>query len=185
MGMRLGQWIIVLILTGMYGLTSAEYYRFVDEEGKVKYTDNLANVPVEQRPKADEYAEPDDQFVLEEEIEKEEPEKENAEEAMKETEEARPKTAAPDKEVEEKTPEQKLREAGARLREEYQSLMKEKKELDRLATIQLTEAQRKELIKKVRDYNSRSEDYEKRRTAFNKEVEAYNASIEVEVQEPR
>lgn len=183
--MRLGQWIIVLILIGIYGLASAEFYRFVDEEGKVKYTDNLANVPVEQRPKADEYEEPYDQFLPEEGIEKEESETESPIEAMKETEEVDPKREAPAKEVEEKTPEQKLREAGAGLREEYQALMKEKKELDKLATSQLTETERKELIKNVRDYNSRSEDYEKRRAEFNKEVEVYNASIKKEVEEPR
>ena len=104
---------------------------------------------------------------------------------MKETEEARPKREAPAKEAQAKPQEQKLREAGARLREEYQALMREKKELDKLATSQLTGAERKELIKKVKDYNLRSEDYENRRAVFNKEVEAYNVSIEKEVQEPR
>ena len=183
--MRLGQWIIMLILIGMYGLTSAEFYRYVDEEGRVKYTDNLANVPVEQRPKADEYDEPYDQFAPEEGIEREKPEAESPDGAPKETEDVRLQREAPAKEGEEKTPEQKLREAGARLKEEYQALIKEKQEMDKLTTRRLTEAERKELIKRVRDFNSRTEDYEKRRSAFNKEVEDYNASIEKEVQEPR
>ena len=183
--MRLGQWIIVLIFIGMYGLTSAEFYRYVDEGGKVRYTDNLANVPVEQWPKAEEYDETYDQFAPEEEIEREKPETESTDVTPKETEDVRLQREAGAKEGEEKTQEQKLRESGARLKEEYQALMKEKEEMDKLTTRRLTESERKELIKRVRDYNSRAEDYKKRRDAFNKEVEAYNASIEKEVQEPR
>jgi hypothetical protein len=182
--MRLGQWIIVLVVIGMYGLTSAEFYRYVDEEGKVKYTDNLANVPVDQRPKAYEYDESYDQFAPEEEIEREKPETESPDGALKEAEEVRLQREALAKEGEEKTLEQKLREAGARLRQEYQALMKEKEELDKIATRRLTETERKELIKKVRDYNLQTEDYEKRRQAFDKEVEAYNTSIKEKEQEP-
>ena len=183
--MRLGQWIIVLILIGMYGLTSAEFYRYVDEEGKVKYTDNLANIPVEQRPKAYEYDESYDQFASPEGIERKKPETESPDGAPKETEDLRLQREALTKEGEEKTLEQKLREAGARLREEYQGLIKEKEELDKLTTRRLTETDRKELIKRVRDYNSRTEDYEKRREAFDKEVEAYNAGIKEKEQELR
>ena len=182
--MRLGQWIIVLVLTGMYALSSAEFYRYVDEEGKVKYTDNLANVPVDQRPKAYEYDESYDQFAPEEGIEREKPETESPDGALKEAEDVRLQREALAKEGEEKTLEQKLRETGARLKEEYQALMKEKEELDKSTTRRLTETERKELIKKVRDYNSQTEDYEKRREAFNKEVEAYNAGIKDKEQEP-
>ena len=183
--MRLGQWIIVLILTGMYALASAEFYRYVDEKGKVHYTDDLANVPVEQRPKADEYEEVYDQFAPEEGIERKKPETESPKGALKEAEEVRLQREASGKEAEEKTLEQKLREAGAKLKEEYQALMKEKGELEKRAARRLTETERKELIKKVRDYNSRTEDYEKRRQAFDKEVEAYNAEIKEKQQELR
>jgi len=183
--MRLGQWIIVLILTGMYALASAEFYRYVDEKGKVHYTDDLANVPVEQRPKADEYEEVYDQFAPEEGIETKKPETVSPKGALKEAEEVRLQREASGKEAEEKTLEQKLKETGAKLQEEYEALAKEREELDKMATGPLTQTTRKELIKKVKDYNLRSEDYEMRRKAFNKEVEAYNAEIKEKQQELR
>jgi len=193
--MRLGQWIIVLILTGIYTLSSAEFYRFVDEKGKVHFTDDLANVPVEQRPKVYEYEEPYDQSAPEEGTETQEPQTEGPEEDLKETEEVRLQTEVPTTEAqttqapaiegEEKTLEQKLRETGARLTKEYQALMKERERLDEIATRKLTRADQRELNKRIREYNSRTEDYEKRRAAFNKEVEDYNASIKKEVQELR
>lgn len=188
--MRLGQWIIVLILTGIYTLSSAEFYRFVDEKGKVHFTDDLANVPVEQRPKVYEYEEPYDQSAPEEGDERKKPQTEDTEGDFKETEEVRlqtevPTTEAPAIEGKEKTLEQKLRETGARLTKEYQALMKERERLDEIANRKLTRADQRELNKRIREYNSRTEDYEKRRAAFNKEVEDYNASISKEVQELR
>jgi hypothetical protein len=193
--MRLGQWIIVLILTGIYTLSSAEFYRFVDEKGKVHFTDDLANVPVEQRPKVYEYEEPYDQSAPEEGTERQEPQTEGPEEDLIETEEVRLQTEVPTTEAqttqapaiegEEKTLEQKLRETGARLTKEYQALMKERERLDEIATRKLTRADQRELNKRIREYNSHTEDYEKRRAAFNKEVEDYNASIKKEVQEIR
>jgi hypothetical protein len=183
--MRLGQWIIVLILTGIYTLSSAEFYRYVDEKGKVYYTDDLANVPAEQRPKVDEYEEPYDESVPEEGTERQEAQTGAPEEDVNETEEVRVQTEAPAKEGEETSQEQKLREAGAKLTEEYQALVEEREKLDEISKKKLSKADHKELIKRIRDYNSRTEDYEKRRAAFNKEVEDYNASIKKEVQRVR
>jgi hypothetical protein len=197
--MRLGQWIIVLILTGICALSSAEIYKYVDEQGKVHYTDDLGSVPVEQRPKADEYEVPYDQSASEVGTEREKPQTEESKEDIEETEgvsrqteapakedkEVRLQTEAPAKEGEEKTTEQKLREVGARLTEEYRALVKEREKLDKISTMKLTPADHRELVKRIRDYNSRTEDYERRRAAFNKEVEAYNASIKKEVKELR
>ena len=185
MAMRFGQWMVVLILIGMHALASAEFYRYVDEKGKVHFTDDLANVPLEQRPKADEYEESYDELTQEEGVEEEGEEAETSEGVVEETEEEPPQEEAQVKEVEEKTLEQKLKETGAKLQEEYEALAKEREELEKMATRPLTQTRRKELIEKVRDYNLRSEDYEKRRQAFNKEVEGYNARIKEEIQEAR
>ena len=182
--MRLGQWMIVLILTGTSALASAEFYRYTDEKGKVHFTDDLGNVPFEQRPKADEYEEPYEELTQEGSVEEEE-ETETSEDILEETTEARPQQEAQLKEVKEKTVEQKLKETGAKLQEEYEALSKERGELDKMATVPLTETTRKELVKKVKDFNLRSKDYEMRRKAFNKEVEAYNARIKEEVREAR
>lgn len=185
MTMRVAQWMIVLILTGTYAPASGEFYRYTDEKGKVHFTDDLGSVPFEQRPKADEYEEPYDALTQEERLEEEEEETETSEGMVEESGEAAPQEEAQLKEVEEKTLEQKLKETGAKLKEEYEALAKERGELDKMATVPLTQTTRKELIKKVKDFNLRSKDYEMRRKAFNKEVEAYNDCIRKEVQKAR
>ena len=64
------------------------------------------------------------------------------------------------------------------LEQEYQALMEEREQLDEAAKRPVTPAMRRNLVEKVRDFNSRIKDYEKRRTAFNGEVEADNAGME-------
>ena len=176
--LRLGKWIIVLIFAGVYALASAEVYRYVDEEGKVHYTDDLANVPAQQRPKAAEHGERCDHFVPEEEIERKEPEPENPGGSPKEDEEASLKSETRVDEGEERSLEQKLRQTGATLQEEFKTLMKERAELEKATASPLPPAERTRFFEKVANLNARIQNYEKRREAFNKEVEAYNLSIE-------
>ena len=91
--MRVAQWMIVLILTGTYAIASAEFYRYVDEKGKVHFTDDLGNVPLEKRPKADEYEEPYDELTQEERVEEKEDETETSEGILEETGETQLKEA--------------------------------------------------------------------------------------------
>lgn len=177
--MRFGQWIIVLVLIGTCALASAEFYRYIDEEGRTCYTDNLANVPVDQRPKH-EYGEPDDQLTPEEGAERKRHETECPEGPLKEAEEMRIQKAVSAKEGEENSLGQTLKETRAKLEEEYQALMKEKEELEKIATTLLTPAAYTEYNEKVMAHNARVKDYEKRQQAFNKEVERYDASREKE-----
>ena len=173
--MRLGQWIIVLMLTGMYALASAGVFRYVDEKGDVHYTDDLTNVPVEQWPKEVEYEEPVVQSKPEEEAEGKGQETERAKKALKE------------QKAQEKALGEKLRQTREKMEAEYEGLKKEREELDKITTKRLKRAEYNKLSKRVDDFNSRTEDYENRRKAFEKEVEAYNASIkkDIEVKELR
>jgi hypothetical protein len=173
--MKLRGWIILLTLIALPGFASAEFYRYVDQEGKTHFTDDIANIPADQRPHVSEYEDVSHRSSLKEETETTTPEEESREAAVREPEVMRPRQ--PGVGVE-----QRLKETGIALEQEYQTLMDERKQLDEAAKRPMTPAMRRNLVEKVRDFNSRSNDYEKRRTAFNGEVEAFNAGIEDEDQ---
>ncbi|MDY6954564.1 MAG: DUF4124 domain-containing protein [Thermodesulfobacteriota bacterium] len=160
--MKLIAFVVVLLVTAFPAPGSAEFYRYVDEQGNVHYTDNLSDVPAKERPKADKYETLQGPSDIQES------------ERDKQTEEAK-EPAARQGDAGGEQP--SLRERGAELDAEYHLLMKEREHLDKAASEPLTPAARAELAEKIKDFNKRMEDYEKRRTPFNKEVEAYNASL--------
>ena len=51
------RWSICLVIIFMSTPVLGEFYRYVDESGHVKYTDDLGQVPEEQRPTAKTYME--------------------------------------------------------------------------------------------------------------------------------
>lgn len=63
--MNLGRWLISLSLLLFSMSASAEYYRYIGKDGNVHYTDDLTNVPENQRTDIQEYTgfqgDPDDQ----------------------------------------------------------------------------------------------------------------------------
>jgi len=162
--MKLIECIVVLMLTAFPALASAEFYRYVDEQGKIHYTDDLADVPAKERPKANQYdtlqgpSSPPEQS-----------------ETQKPTEGASKEPVA--RQGGESAAQPSLRERGAALDAEYELLMKEREQLNKAANEPPTPAARVELSEKIKDFNQRMEDYEKRRVSFNKEVEAYNATL--------
>lgn len=176
--MKLRGWIIVLTLIALPGFASAEFYRYVDQEGKTHYTDDIANIPADQRSHISEYEDVSHRSSLKEETETTTPEEESREPAVSEPEVMRPQREPGVGEGEKKAVDQELRETGTALEQEYQALIEERKQLDEAAKRPVTPASREKLVQKIRDFNSRSKDYEKRREAFNQDVEAYNAGIE-------
>jgi hypothetical protein len=181
--MKPGKWIVMLVLAGMPALVSAEFYRYVDEQGKVHFTDEFGNVPPDQRPKVDEYEESQD-LVTSQEAEatgqEEVPPVGTGTDAEKSDVQTETEADADEK----KSLEEELRELGAQLEEEYQALLEERKQLDEASKKRMGAAVRAELVDKIRDFNARIKDYEGRREAYNREVEAYNASIAEEAKLP-
>ena len=182
--MQLRGWIALLTLIALPAFASAEFYRYVDREGKTHYTDDIANIPADQRSHVSEYDDAAPGSSLHQETERTIQEEGDSEATQSALEEMPPQRAPGVREDETKAVDQRLKETGVALEEEYQALVEERKQLDEAAKRPMTPAMRRNLVEKVRDFNSRINDYEKRRTAFNGEVEAYNASIEKKGQPP-
>jgi hypothetical protein len=176
--MKLGVSLIVLILAAFPALGLAEFYRYVDKEGNACYTDDLSNVPAEQRTKVDEYEE----LYIQPAPEKKS-EKKKKTEIIKQQEGTSKEPLS--KKDEEGTKEERLNKAGAKLQAQYQVLMKEREQLDKATKSPLTRDERREFAEKIREFNARIKEHEKARQAFDNEVEAYNASIEEEAEPPQ
>lgn len=182
--MQLRGWIALLTLIALPVFASAEFYRYVDQEGKTHYTDDIANIPADQRSHVSEYDDAAPGSSLQQETETTTQEEGDREATLSAPEEMPPQRAPGVGEDETEAVDQRLKETGVALEQEYQALMEERKQLDEAAKRPMTPAMRRDLVEKVRDFNSRINDYEKRRTAFNGEVEAYNAGIEKKGQSP-
>ncbi len=182
--MQLRGWIALLTLIALPAFASAEFYRYVDQEGKTHYTDDIANIPADQRSHVSEYDDAAPGSSLQQETETTTQEEGDREATLSAPEEMPPQRAPGVGEDETEAVDQRLKETGVALEQEYQALMEERKQLDEAAKRPMTPAMRRDLVEKVRDFNSRINDYEKRRTAFNGEVEAYNAGIEKKGQSP-
>lgn len=165
--------LIALIWIGLAGLASAEFYRYVDKEGKVHYTDNLGNVPADQRPTADQFEDIYPEVTPEEETEAKVSERE-----LEEPQESDVKETLEAGEEDLEAWEQRLNATGAKLREEYDALMQKKEELRETTQKALTPPEREALNEATKDLNRQIEDYEQRRQAFDKEAKAYNVRIE-------
>ncbi len=169
--MKLWRLMVVLVVLGYPVFVEAEFYKYVDQDGRVQFTDNLANVPLDQRPGVQEYEDAPLRTT------REKPKKEKGDGEKTSGTEATEAGAEVENAVE-----RRLEEEGERLREEYEALMEEKGKLDQAASKRLGSIARKRLVGKIKDFNARIADYEKRREAHNKAVEAYNAKLTEEAE---
>jgi hypothetical protein len=164
-------YILVLLLAALPAVASAEFYRYVDEEGNAHYTDDLSRIPPDQLPKIDQYEEAEREPASEEKV-------------LPQEKKTSSTTSSPETEGREGT-RSDLRERGAALEAEYEALMEERGQLDKASQEAKTPEERRELAEKIEAFNERMADYRKRRESFNKEVEAYNASLKEEAPSPK
>ncbi|MGD2028737.1 MAG: DUF4124 domain-containing protein [Desulfobacterales bacterium] len=167
--MKLVRWLIFLVIVFFSMSTFAEFYRYVDEEGNVHYTDDLSKVPKNQQADIYEYTESQndtDDYQKDEQnrlTSQPSPEEKHVSDQDETTELAEIKRDLDRKKV--------------ALEKEYQALMKEKEQLaNNKNKIRSTLAARKH-NKKVSEFNEKIADYEARKKIFNAEVEQYNVRM--------
>ena len=157
--------ILIIILFLLFSVNvSAEFYKYVDEDGNVRFTDDINMVPEAQRSNIRSYVES---------VSEEAPEQEAA---LKNQGASEEQSNFPD--LSEDEPEENLEDTRKRIDkmkaeidQEYKALQEEKKRLDK----ERAEAKTNEQIEK---YNNTVESYKKRTDAFIKKQEETNALIE-------
>lgn len=168
--MNLGRWVILISIVLFSMSASAGYYRYVDKDGNVHYTDDLTSVPENQRTDINEYTGfQDGSSDQEKDVQKEE-----TPEPLLEKEQVKNKSDM-DKFSEIK---KQLDQKKEKLDEEYKALMEERKDIEKNKNKYRSKSQTKKYNKAILEFNGKIEDYERRKNLFNKEVEEYNKRVE-------
>jgi chromosome segregation ATPase len=168
--MNFGRWLISLALLLFSISASAEYYKYIDKDGNVHYTDDLTAVPENQRTDINEYNE----------IQSSGADRQKDEKSLK-----TPETSIEQKQGQTKQDafdfsemkKQMDREKKA-LDEEYKTLMDERKQMQNAKEKLRTRTAGKRYNKAVSELNERIEDYRQRKQKFDAEVERYNNQVE-------
>jgi chromosome segregation ATPase len=168
--MNFARWLISLALLLFSVSASAEYYKYLDKDGNVHYTDDLTAVPENQRTNINEYNEIQSGVVDRQKDEKDA----NTPETSIEEKQVKTKQNAFDFSDRKKELDRK-KEA---LDEEYKALMDEKKQFEEDKNKLRNRTAARKYNKAVTDFNEKIEDYQTRKKEFDAEVEQYNNQVE-------
>ena len=149
---------MVFIIGWISSLLYAEFYKYTDSNGVVRYTDNLGDVPIEQREKVHSYIEI--QFI-------EKPESQTEKDNTKKVQDV--------KGLDDWS--KKIKKQRADLDEEYKSLTKEKSQLlvekDKLTTPEL----KLKYNQKVKQLNDRIKNYQEKIARFQQSLTQFNDTV--------
>ena len=170
--MRRVAWIICLSVVFFSATSSGEFYRYVDKDGNVHFTDDYALVPENQRKGLQPYTE----FEKKDET--------KSDESVKKAPSSPPTVQAPDLSPESVSDANKtldetkkrLDAMGQELDVEYRNLIQERQALQE-AQKKASKNAIKAVNKKILELNKKVEDFKVRQSAYNKAVEGYNADI--------
>ena len=188
--MRLLYALLFLICMWLPSSVLAEYYQYRDQNGVLRFTDNLADVPEDQRQQIESYTESEEFVKTEEEsleyLQDTSVQEETGEdmEGADQSEETGEDMEGADQSEEAETGRddnlaqlKKLNQMKAALDEEFAVLMEEKQIL-----LQYKESKKNLSMQEARAYqkkvtllNQRITDFEERRQAYKKEADAFNA----------
>jgi len=173
--MNLKKLFIFLILVLFSASASAQFYRYVDKEGNILFTDDLSLVPKNQRAGVREYFE----VKSDTDDEKQDAKKAEKPQPLAEEKQAEGQYAANGLDEIARSLDRKKEE----LEKEYKAMMKEKEQLEK----DKIKIRSKKGIKKYNEgtlkLNEKIENYEIKREAFNVEVGKYNAMTEKDLKD--
>ena len=164
--------IFVLISFILFSVNaSAEFYKYTDEDGNVRFTDDINQVPEEQRSKIRSYVESQSEEVPEQETTQESPEKSEQQANVPDSSE---------NEAEEGSLEE-LRTRIDAIKQEveqaYAALLKEKEQLSEDKKKVKTREQVESYNKRIESYNILGQDFIKKQKERDALIDNYNARI--------
>ena len=155
----------LVVVLGLSFPAAAEFYKYRDKNGAIRFTDNLALVPPDQRPKLKVY--------------------EGAAQPAAPSAVATPNRGEPEPAAVEASEEQAaaegeiaaLRQRQEALMAEYDGLQKEREALAPPVGRRVSEDEQKAYNRKVEALNAKLKSYQERRDAYEREVTAHNEKM--------
>lgn len=165
--------IFIIITFLMFSVSaSAEFYKYVDDEGNVHFTDDINQVPEAQRAKIRSYIESENQEPAEQEV----TQVNKPEQASKDQETDFSDLSDDESESLEDT-KKRIDELKSEIDQEYKALLKEREQLAKDKKQVKTKDQILEFNQKVESLNNRVAAYEKKGKDYKAQVDAYNQRI--------
>ena len=157
-------WLMVPLIISLSGPASAEFYKYTDQNGNIRFTDDLSRVPEDQRPDVKSY--------------------EDAASTQPPALPA-PRKASDQRSAEKQTASNtglesqslQIREKKDALDREYETLMKEKSRLENEAKKTKSKDEQALFNQKISNLNKEIAQYDQKRKALNAEIEDFNAKV--------
>lgn len=163
--MKTAKWLLLPLILCLCGPVSAEFYKYTDQNGHVRFTDDLSKVPENQRPDATSYEESQS-------TPQPPPSSTAKPEKTKGALERRPKSN-----IRIESQGKKIEMKKKELDQEYQALMKEGAHLEEERKNLKSQSQIKAYHRKIEAHNDKIYQWEEKQKAYNAEVESHNARL--------
>jgi len=171
--------IFIIISFLMFSVSAAaEFYKYVDEEGNTRFTDDINQVPEAQRAKIRSYIESVSEDPSEQEAtqENQADQTDQADQAAADQQANFPDLSGDEQESFEDA-KNRIEKIKSEIDQEYTALLKEKKQLAQEKEQAKTRKQIIEFNKKVESMNKRVRAYEEKGKAYQAQIDAYNKRI--------
>jgi chromosome segregation ATPase len=163
--MKKAIWLVVPAILFIWGVSAAEYYRYTDQDGHVRYTDDLSTVPADQRPNIKSYEESESTEAP--------PHSDDAATPASKAE----KSPAPRQNLTVDAQAEQIRQLKSELNNEYKDLMNEKARLEEVRKRAKRKKEIDRVNREISELNDKIYQWEQKRNAFNAELDAYNARV--------